>query len=92
MFKLIEARIYDKSIQCRKQAFIEIAANSDYVLKILSLEDAVNLYQKLVANITDEKPSVRKEALVCIDKFTKIFHDKLKIGRDEEWQEVVAIN
>lgn len=44
LFKLIEARIYDKSIQCRKQAFIEIAANSDYVLKILSLEDAVNLY------------------------------------------------
>ena len=29
---------------------------------------------------------------MCIDKFTKIFHDKLKIGREEEWQKVVAIN
>lgn len=86
LFKLVEARIYDKYLLCRKQAFQSITAVAPYALKILTLEEAVDFYVKLYENITDEKPSIRKEALVAIDKYTRLFHTKLYIGEDSKWE------
>lgn len=60
-------------------------------MKILTLEECTQLYIKFINTVTDEKASIRKEALLTIQKLTKLLHEKFYIGREREWIELTEI-
>lgn len=89
MFNLIEARIFDKAVPVRKTALQQLKLLADHILKVKTGLETIELYQKVLAQVTDDKPSIRKEALLTIKALTKVIADRFVINDEARFSEIL---
>jgi|LauGreDrversion4_2_1035121.scaffolds.fasta_scaffold55395_2 hypothetical protein len=85
LLTLLKSSLYDKANGCRNMALQQIHHLSEHILKVHSLKATVELYEMLVTALTDEKPSIRKEALTGVHRITALLHKQFHLDDDEGW-------
>jgi hypothetical protein len=78
--KVVRARLFDLDSKCRVSAVKACNSLAMVMIKASNDEWLVGVFEDLVVLMVDEKTSVRKEALVCLQHMLTLLESHFMIG------------